>query len=413
MIFRWLTALISLGFAAVASAETLAYNDIAKPPHNYWQRTPQDRFTRLKGALESGRITLNHTSEKGFVQSLLKALDVPASSQMLVFSTTSLQLRFISPRNPRALYFNEDTHVGWVPGGKIEIVSLDPELGGIYYIMDIPRDGRPPQADRSGKCMNCHQSTDTENVPGILIKSVVPADGGGTLDAMRQGQSGHSVPFDKRFGGWHVTGSIGIAEMWGNVIGSTNAGTLSKQVIKPGDYFNFKTYLAPTSDILPQLLHEHQAGFVNRVVNASYHARSFLFEDKGRLSTEHAGELDKIASELTRYILFADEVPLPAGGVEGDAIYKSDFLRTCRTTKNGQSLRDFDLRTRMFRVRCSYMIYSNVFQGLPKDLKQRVYRRIGEACNAEKPDAEYDYLPSDEKAQILAILRETLTAAER
>jgi hypothetical protein len=50
---------------------------------------------------------------------------------MLVFSVTSLQKEIISPRRPRSLYFNDDTYVAYVPGGKIEVISLDPELGGI------------------------------------------------------------------------------------------------------------------------------------------------------------------------------------------------------------------------------------------------------------------------------------------
>jgi hypothetical protein len=79
------------------------FADIDQPPHHYRQRTPQDRFTRMKADFESGRIALDRTSEKAFVLSVLNALRIPASSQMLVFSTTSLQLSLISPANPRAL----------------------------------------------------------------------------------------------------------------------------------------------------------------------------------------------------------------------------------------------------------------------------------------------------------------------
>src|SRR5690606_5179390 len=114
--------------------------------------------------LESG-------SEKDYVASLLRALEIPASSQMLVFSTTSLQLSLISPRNPRALYFTDDLYLGWMPGGKIEIVSIDPEIGGVFYIFDIDLSGRPPEVQRSQRCMNCHSDADTRGVPGIVIRS--------------------------------------------------------------------------------------------------------------------------------------------------------------------------------------------------------------------------------------------------
>jgi len=195
------------------------FSDIDAPPHNYRQRTPTDKFTQLKDALESGKLQLDRTSEKAFVLSLLRTLDVPATSQMLVFSTTSLQLSLISPANPRALYFNENTYVGYVPGGRVEILSLDPELGGIYYIFDIPRDTGPVRVERSERCMNCHAGDDTAHVPGLVIKSVIPGQRGGSLTAYRLGQTGHAVPFDQRFGGWYVTGDHGITNHFGNVTG--------------------------------------------------------------------------------------------------------------------------------------------------------------------------------------------------
>src|SRR6266550_2952747 len=142
-----LIAILMMASAGLAVAQP-GFEQIDQPPHNYRQRMPQDRFTQLKAALESGQIELDRSSEKAFVLSLLKTLDIPVSSQMLVFSTTSLQLSLISPANPRALYFNEDVYLGYVPGGRVEIVSLDPELGGIYYIFDLPRDGRPLRIER-------------------------------------------------------------------------------------------------------------------------------------------------------------------------------------------------------------------------------------------------------------------------
>src|SRR5687768_7780247 len=178
----WLiTVIVLMGAASALAQPALQDIDIEQPPHNYRQRIPGDRFTRLKAALESGEIALDRSSEKAFLVSLLKALEVPVSSQMLVFSTTSLQLNLISPSNPRALYFNEDVYVGYVPRGRIEIVSVDPELGGIFYIADIPNETRSFRAERSERCMNCHVSDDTRYIPGLVIRSVIPGPGGGSL----------------------------------------------------------------------------------------------------------------------------------------------------------------------------------------------------------------------------------------
>ena len=407
MFFRLLSALPGILLAVSASAEP-SYKNFDEPPHNYHTAPLKDRFTKLKADLESGRIPLEHTSEKAFVISLLKALDIPATSQMLVFSTTSLQLRFITPRNPRAIFFNDGLYLGYIPGAKIEILSMDPELGAIFYMFDIPTGSRPIVAERSEKCVNCHTREDTGFVPGIVIKSVIPGPTGGSLKTFRGGQTGHSIPFTERFGGWYVTGDRGIASEWANVIGRYSGEDISKSVISPGQLFDFAKYPVATSDILPQLVHEHQAGAANRILQASYRARTAFHLDKGSLSAAHYAELDEQARIVTRYLLFADEVPLPSGGIGGDAAFKVDFLRSARAVQ-GVSLRDFDLRTRLFRNRCSYMIYSPEFLGLPARMKQQIYIRLREALSVEKPVKDYAYLPAAEKQAIHAILKGTLT----
>ena len=407
MTLRLLPALSGILLAASVCAEP-SYKDFDEPPHNYHTAPLKDRFTKLKADLESGRIPLDRTSEKSFVISLLKALDVPATSQMLVFSTTSLQLRFITPRNPRAIFFNDGLYVGYIPGAKIEILSMDPELGAIFYMFDIPTGSRPIAAERSEKCVNCHTREDTGFVPGIVIKSVIPGPTGGSLKTFRAAQTGHAIPFAERFGGWYVTGDRGVAAEWGNVIGRYSGEEISKSVISPGQLFDFSKYPVATSDILPQLVHEHQAGAANRILQASYRARTAFHLDKGNLSAAHYAELDEQARIVTRYLLFADEVPLPDGGIGGDAAFKADFLRSARAV-NGASLRDFDLRTRLFRNRCSYMIYSPEFQGLPARMKQQIYIRLREALGVEKPVKDYAYLPVSEKQAIHAILKGTLT----
>ena len=80
--------------AGMAVAKEPAFD---QAPHDYWQRALGDRFTHLKEAVDAGRVVLDGSGEKAFLLSLLRALEVPASSQMLVFSTTSLQLRLITP----------------------------------------------------------------------------------------------------------------------------------------------------------------------------------------------------------------------------------------------------------------------------------------------------------------------------
>lgn len=382
--------------------------DLDAEPHRYHQRPLKDRFTMLKDDLEAGKLGLDESSEKAFLASLLAKLEVPVSSQMLVFSTTSLQLRLIRQDNPRALYFNDDIHVGYIPGGKIEILSMDPELGAIFYMFDIPRLGQPVRVERSERCNNCHADDDTGGVPGVVIKSVMPGPTGGSLDTFRPLRVGHDVPLSERFGGWYVTGKSAITNHLGNTFGRYSGGELMRVPLDPATRFDASRYLLPTSDILPQLVHEHQGGFVNRVLRAGYTARTLLHESKGRLTPAQSAELDEQARIVTRYVLFADEASLPGGGVEGDAAFKADFLRVRRAGPMGASLRDFDLKTRLFRYRCSYLIYSPIFTALPAEMKQRIFRQLSAALNWTKPAPEYAYLPTPEKQAIVAILRKTL-----
>jgi hypothetical protein len=398
-----LLVLIPCGLAAAVSDL-----DFQQPPHDYWTRPLHDPVTQLKTDLESGRLALDRSTERAFLLSLLQALRIPASSQILVFSTTSLQLRLISPSNPRALYFNDEVYVGFIPGGRVEVVSLDPELGGVFYIFDIPRGAESIRLDRSDRCMNCHAGEDTDEVPGLVLRSVLPGPSGGSIRAFRGSRTGHGVPFQERFGGWFVTGQGSLTNHWGNQIGQYSPNGPSRRFVEPGTTFDFARYAAPTSDVLPHLLHEHQVGFLNRIIHAGYRARACLHEGMGKLLPEHEQILDQHAQAIVRYLLFADEIALPTGGVSGDPLFKKDFLARRRTAGAGDSLRDFDLETRLFRYRCSYMIYTAPFEHLPGVVKSRVYVGLKTALSDAPAGAAYAYLPGPEKRAIQRILRETL-----
>ncbi|MBM3869384.1 MAG: hypothetical protein FJ392_00275 [Verrucomicrobia bacterium] len=403
-LFIWLSLLLLVAAPALAGD----YRDFDQPPHDYWKQTPKDRFSRWMKDVQTGKVELDYSGERAFVASALKSLDIPVSSQMLLFSTTSLQLSLITPRSPRALFFNEDIYVGWVQGGKIEIVSVDPDLGGVFYIFDIPRNGQLPRPERATRCMNCHAREDTGFVPGLVVKSVIPGVRGGSLESFRQEQSGHGIPLNQRFGGWYLTGTGGLTNHLANFFGTLTPQGIQRQYVQPGVAFTFDRYLAAHSDLLPQLIHEHQIGFVNRAIEATYRTRTALADGKGKPAPAEAATLDKQARALTRYLLFADEVTLPPGGVKGDDDFKRDYTSVRRLGPGGASLKDFDLRTRLFKHRCSPMIYSLAFQGLPSEMKQRVFARLGQALEITKPDPEYAYLPPAEKQAIRGILKATL-----
>lgn len=399
--------LISLCGFVSAEEDDLTFADLEAPEHDYWNRPLKDPFTLIKDDLLQGKFNLDESSEKAYLISLLKALKIPVSTQMLAYSTTSLQLSLISPRTPRALYFNEDLYLGYVQGGRIEIVSIDPELGGIFYIFDIPRNGVRPVAERSERCMKCHADEDTHEVPGLAIKSVIPGPTGGTLESYRRTLTGHEIPIADRFGGWHVTGADDLKPHWGNLIGRFTPEGIVTTPLPPGRQFDWSVFPVATSDILAHLLHEHQVGFVNRAVQAHYRIRTALEIGKGRLLPEDKAMVDRQVKELTHYLLFAGEAALPVP-IAGDSLLKEEFLSTRRVTKAGNSLKDLDLESHLFRNRCSYMIYSTVFHSLPEGFKKLIYLRLAKALASSPSDPEFSYLPTTEKVRIKAILNETL-----
>jgi hypothetical protein len=130
-----ITMLVPLACVGLQAAETKEIK-FADPPHSYYTRPPQDAFTLWSQRFQKHEVQLDLSGEKARLMSLLKALDIPVTSQLLVYSATSLQAGLIRPSNPRALYFNEEVYVGYVPGGKLEIAAIDPELGPIFSIFN-------------------------------------------------------------------------------------------------------------------------------------------------------------------------------------------------------------------------------------------------------------------------------------
>jgi hypothetical protein len=373
-------------------------------PHNYWSSPLEDpfsRFLRLKG----GQV-LDGPTEQVKLQSLLRALDIPQSSQLLVYSATSLQSGLILPSNPRAIYFNENTYVGYVPGGRVEVASIDPSLGPIFYVSQ-PAPGGNERFTRSERCMNCHAGRTSAQLPGMVAESVICTPTGASLDGFRRETVGHQIPLSERLGGWHVTGSPHAAYHLGNLVGEAVPGGYRTLHNPPGAQFDFAHYPNKTSDFLSHLLHEHQLGFHNLVTLAAYRTREALAKGQGHLLEGDANVLNDISARLTRYILFADEAPLPANSVIPDPEFLQDFRSKRIATKEGDSLRDFDLNTRIFRYRCSYMIYTEAFRSLPTLILERFTERLLRALSEDSSSEEFSYLPKDEKQSILRILTDT------
>lgn len=379
----------------------------SEAPHLYWKTTPQDQFSKLLQRMLAGDFVLQGRDEKTQLTSLLRELDVSESSQLLAYSATSLQSGLILPSNPRAIYFNEEIYVGFVPNGKFEVASIDPALGPVFYLFRVDPAGRS-EAARSERCMNCHAGRTSFGVPGLVAESVIATpSSGASLDGFRREATGHTIPLSQRLGGWHVTGVHEKGPHLGNLLGEAKAGGYQTISNPPGGRFSWDRYPVHTSDLLAHLVFEHQLGFHNLVTLAAYRTRDALDAGNGMVLPDHETALDDIAQRLVRYLLFAQETSLPSGGVHADPVFMKAFTARRIAGASGRSLRDFDLEGRLFKYRCSYMIYTRGFASLPAEIKGRVFSRLRNALTVGGGLEEFRYLPDAEKRTITAILTET------
>jgi hypothetical protein len=377
------------------------------PPHRYWEQPLDDAFSRWwRQATPTPPGLPPAADEREAVRRVLAALQIPESSQMLVFSATSLQ-RTIGPHRPRALYFNDELYLGWVPGGRLEIAADDPQVGPVFFIASLSRDGRLGEPERQTRCLNCHGNADTGNRPALLSTSVLSDDDGGSLETFREPGSGHQIPLAARFGGWHVTDAAPAVAPLANLIGASSDGRTRRLPNAAGDRFDLDDYLRPTSRLLPQLVHEHQLGGVNLLTAAHYRARELAPAEAGPPTPEAAAELDALATRLVQYLLFADEAALPEGGVPDDPDFARDFAANRRPDTLGRSLKDLDLRSRLFTYRGSYLLYTPLWLRLPPVIKDRVWRAMDAALDPESPTPSGRHLSAAERQAIRQIIADT------
>src|SRR5690242_17621453 len=83
---------------------------------NYSKAKDLSPVARLQDKIDCGQVQLAFDPVHGYLPAVLHALGISTNSQMLVFSKTSFQRERISPQTPRALYFNDQTYIGYIPG---------------------------------------------------------------------------------------------------------------------------------------------------------------------------------------------------------------------------------------------------------------------------------------------------------
>ena len=151
---------VSIWLWAVACATAvgrLGAADLDSAPVYYATAPDNNPVARLQLELDTGRAKLAFDREKGYLPAILKALEVPVSSQVLVFSKTSLQRNRIAPKTPRAIYFNDEVYVGYCQSGEVmEFSAADPALGTVFYTLEQQAEEAPRFKRQTEACLICH-----------------------------------------------------------------------------------------------------------------------------------------------------------------------------------------------------------------------------------------------------------------
>jgi hypothetical protein len=440
-----LAATLGLAFLAVSSIPTAhgqiavrnqGYMPFTDPPINYRSMQVSDPVARLQQQLARGTVKLDFESDHGYLRSVLQLLKVPVDSQTLVFSKTSFQYPKISPDHPRALYFNDDVYVGSVHEGKaIEIISFDPRQGAIFYLLDERKVDHPTFQRAELDCSQCHIAAGTRGVPGVFLRSVYPTSRGTLALSNKTFITDQESPFSQRWGGWYVTGDSGIGAHLGNVTvedtQQSATGDVPVSALKwapLGKPFNAGSYLfSDGSDVVAHLVLAHQTQMHNLITLVNYKTRLALYSrqsatggtaasdgltgDQRGLTDDQRQQFEAPAEQLLRYLLFVKEAPLSAGGgaIGGSSAFAHEFATRGPRDAKGRSLRDFDLRTRIFRYPCSYLIYSESFDALPEPAKSYVYHRLLQILSGQDPSPDFAGLLASDRRAILEILLATKT----
>jgi hypothetical protein len=410
--------LVGSGLAAAAGLQEAFKEALSRFPGYESSADLADPVHELASRVASGRVRLEWEPDRGYLRSVLRELNAPISSQTLVFSKTSEQVDFVSPKTPRAIYMGEDAYIAWVPGSPhIEFAAADPRKGAVFYTLAQTSNGRP-RFERAVRCLRCHLGPKTLDVPGFLVRSAKTAADGRPLSQVTAFVSGHSSPMNERWAGWYVTGTLENDVHLGNSFlddvrhADAFDPAPGSRVVDLRDRFDTSRYPAPTSDIVALLVLDHSVKMRDLIAHAADETRLAL-EDRraardsaGRLPDWSAERIERAADLLLGYMLFRDEQPLK-GRVHGTSGFAEEFGRSGPRDRRGRSLRMLDLDKRLFVYPCSHLIYSATFDGLPPEMKDVLWRRLDQILTGVDRSVVFGTMPSADRQSVREILLDT------
>ena len=408
---------------ATPASSALRY-DYEYPLIGYSGAARNNPIARLQARLDRGEVRLDYGPRSGYLDSLLRALEIDASSQVLVYSKTSLQIDHINAATPRAIYFNDDSYVAWVQDSNVlELSVMDADLGAVFYTLLNEPDGAVSLSRETSRCLTCHDTYSMMGggVPRFLIASTVVDTNGVVLAEQSSRETTDETPLQERWGGWYVSGVPDGEPHLGNLLIPTGRhladlhGRLRGTLASLGGLFDTKPYLRDTSDVVALLVLEHQLFVKNQITRLNFKARTFLARDAearaapvrfATASPQTQAVIHNMCEQLLRAMLFADAATYdrPLTGSSG---YDRWFQEQGPWDSRGRSLRELDLHTRLFKYPMSYVVYSEAFDALPDYVKQYLYTRLHQILSGEDHGPAFSRLSAADRAAVLEILTAT------
>jgi hypothetical protein len=396
------------------------YNDFEDPPFDYHTRAKRDAFTLLRQQVDAGQLQLPGGSPAKFFTGLLHALKIPAESQMLVFSKTSFQRRVISADNCRAVYFNDDTYLTYIPDGRIEVASTDPELGSVFAIFDPTGGPGLPKIESPRQCLGCHAGSFTNFLPGPMLRSVVADQQGRVVRDLPENNSGHSMKYGERWGAWVVQGAPPDFPHLGNILARRDQPDVQDFFTSEriSTFCKEKELPAQGSDVVALLVLDHQIAAHNRIMSAGYQWRHAVDRMQASQRERNQPVTDVLSGEaleqarewtldLLHYLTFGDEQPLPTAIQFASSPFANAFAQNAKKAPTGHSLREFDLSKRLFKHRLSYMVECNLLPAWPKAYRDLFWNELKNGLSGSSPPEALKHLTAEEKPALLALIRAT------
>ncbi|MDT8399215.1 MAG: hypothetical protein RQ899_11425 [Pseudomonadales bacterium] len=394
----------------------------------YGSGAERNNITDLQQKLQSGEIELEYNSERGYLDNLLQVLDIDPDSQMLVFSATSLQNKLITPEKPRGLYFNSKTYIGYVQNSNIvEVITTDNKFGPVFYTFDNTRGTKKYFEYADQQCLVCHDSQGTvgDGVPMLMALSSVYNDRNIPIkNYSGVGNVGDQTPIEDRWGGWYVTGRHGVQPHLGNVL-LEDAKDLENlddyrvwnvENLQKAGLVDTSPYPKETSDIVALMVLEHQITIQNQITYIKFKApvvpkrRGIEIPENVKswadLPEPAQKALSRMMDKLVSQMVFVDAADLTSR-ISGSQAFVDGFLAERKQDPSGRSLRDLDLRNRLFKYPLSYLIYSDEFTSLPPYAKDYIYQQLARYLNGEELFEGHSQFTLEERKAALDILSAT------